>query len=484
MNITYNGLADTQNLLTFSDVPNILKLEEEIYGEKAQIVFTFANGLNQFVTGDSQYYVSLFGETVTNTLDPSKAINKRFYISQSGQSTAASFANALNNCSSIAVDYNVIQKSNSVYVIAKTIGNKFGGRTDYLVKNIPTAQLTVTATDGSSYSNLLGSKIRVGVFQGLDTSVENYVTTLEKNWHGNFCAFDMSPVLATFSEYGINNYYVFDMSYVDRQGNYNWIGSQSGSTTIGYSANDSEKYLYNSGAKFLINTDENDYYKRILYTYTNRIPLSVLIGKSEGGYTWSFACRDSANNVITSGITSERKTTSEKSIFDKEIEIPHFEFYQSYYVDIAMGDLSAGYSNLIRFKVIKPLRATEYYQRVYWRNELGGISFFDFTGSSAETISLDTELYQKNVFDYYEADAYEKSKIYSNKVEKTMKLRSHLLEENGIWLFKSLIKSKRVWTEIDGKTYYIIPTSVSIDEDANANGIYRATFEYKYSDET
>ena len=236
MNVTYNGLADTQNLLTFSDVPNILKLEEEIYGEKAQIVFTFANGLNQFVTGDSQYYVSLFGETVTNTLDPSKAINKRFYISQSGQSTAASFANALNNCSSIAVDYNVIQKSNSVYVIAKTIGNKFGGRTDYLVKNIPTTHLTVTATDGSSYSNLLGSKIRVGVFQGLDTSVENYVTTLEKNWHGNFCAFDMSPVLATFSEYGINNYYVFDMSYVDRQGNYNWIGSQSGSTTIGYSA--------------------------------------------------------------------------------------------------------------------------------------------------------------------------------------------------------------------------------------------------------
>ena len=482
MNVTYNGLADTQNLLTFSDVPNILKLEEEIYGEKAQIVFTFANGLNQFVTGDSQYYVSLFGETVTNTLDPSKAINKRFYISQSGQSTAASFANALNNCSSIAVDYNVIQKSNSVYVIAKTIGNKFGGRTDYLVKNIPTAQLTVTATDGSSYSNLLGSKIRVGVFQGLDTSVENYVTTLEKNWHGNFCAFDMSPVLATFSEYGINNYYVFDMSYVDRQGNYNWIGSQSGSTTIGYSANDSEKYLYNSGAKFLINTDENDYYKRILYTYTNRIPLSVLIGKTEAGYTWSFACRDSANNVITSGITSERKTTSEKSIFDKEIEIPHFEFYQSYYVDIAMGDLSAGYSNLIRFKVIKPLRATEYYQRVYWRNEYGGIQFFDFTGSRTENDSIDIETYEKNIFDYYDAEAYERKRIYKNDYSKEVTLASHLIEESGKWIFNSLAKSKKVWTEIDGKTYYIIPKSVEVNEDQNSNGIYRARLTYTYSE--
>jgi hypothetical protein len=148
----------------------------------------------------------------------------------------------------------------------------------------------------------------------------------------------------------------------------------------------------------------------------------------------------------------------------------------AFYVDITVG------SDTIRFNVIRPLKATEYYQRVYWRNEYGGISFFDFTGQRTESDNVDIETYEKNVFDYYETDEFERKKIYSNSYKKSVSLKSHLMEEDGKWIFNSLMRSKKVWTEVNGKTYYIIPTSISVDEDQTYNNIFTAKLQYEYSD--
>ena len=46
----------------------------------------------------------------------------------------------------------------------------------------------------------------------------------------------------------------------------------------------------------------------------------------------------------------------------------------------------------------------------------------------------------------------------------------------------SLMRSKKMWTEVNGKTYYIIPDNIEVTEDQNYNGIYTATFSYEYSD--
>jgi hypothetical protein len=137
---------------------------------------------------------------------------------------------------------------------------------------------------------------------------------------------------------------------------------------------------------------------------------------------------------------------------------------------------------MYRFNVIKPLKATEYFQRVQWRNEYGGISFFDFTGARSETDNVDIETYEKNIFDYHDIDAFERKRIYRNDYKKSVKLTSHLMEEDGKWIFNSLMKSKKVWTTVNGKVYYIIPKNIEVNEDQNYNNIYTATLTYEYSD--
>ena len=135
-----------------------------------------------------------------------------------------------------------------------------------------------------------------------------------------------------------------------------------------------------------------------------------------------------------------------------------------------------------RFNVIKPLKAADDYQRVFWRNEYGGISFFDFTGARSESDGIEVETYEKNIYDYYENDAYERKKIYSQRITKSVKLTSHLMAEDGRWEFNSLMRSKQLWTVINGKTHYIIPKSVEVNEDQNYDNIFTATLTYEYSD--
>ena len=474
MEITYNGVS-SNNLLTFSDVPNILTVSESITGTKAYLLLTWSDGFGSYVTADDQYYFTLFGETITNVLDPKKAVNKRFYISNSAASTAASFARALNNCASIAVDYNILSQGDEVYVMAKTIGKKFATQQNYILTNIPSGFLNRSGTDGTAYGELYNSKILVDIYKNTTEVIENYITTIEKNFYGNECAFDMSPILATISEYGKNNFYIFKLSYLKDDGTYQYIDKVSGSTTIGYHSNQSNKYLYNESVKILINDERGNDGKMVLYTYTNEIPFSTLCGTNTGGWNRLINCINNANEIIYTTTTTNRRTSS-NNIIDGSVTIPTTAFNQTYYIDITEG------TDTVRFKVIKSLKAAEGYQRIYWRNEYGGISFFDFTGQRSETDSVNIETYEKNIFDYYSNDEFERKKIYKNDYTKKVKLKSHLMEEDGKWIFNSLMKSKKMWTKVNGKTYYIIPENIEVTEDQNYNGVYTATFTYQYSD--
>ena len=108
MDITYNNLYTPSNVLTFSDVPNILKLEETITGDKGSFSFIFSGNLQSTVSADSQYSVTFLDETVTNVMNPKNAKNKRFYISSDPKSTAVSFAQALRSCPSLVAQFNVV----------------------------------------------------------------------------------------------------------------------------------------------------------------------------------------------------------------------------------------------------------------------------------------------------------------------------------------------------------------------------------------
>lgn len=475
-NISYNGNYTTNGILTFTGVPNILKVEDTASGSKAVFNFTFNGNLRNTVTADTQYYVTFLGETVTNVITPSDAVNKRFYISGNEESTAYSFARALRNCSGISAIFNIICSGSTVSLVSKTIGQIWSATPNYLQRNIPLEYLSTYGTDGNSYSVYFNSKIDVDIYAGDMEDKDNYVTTLEKNFYGEECAFDVSPVLATFSEFGKTKPYTFSLNLFRADGEWQSIGTVSGYTTIGYLANGSDKYISTDALRLLVN-QKRDTDGITLYTYTNTIPLSVMRAENDGGYTLDITALDSTGaEIYNTKINHRTGGDGSNLIHDFNISIPVNIFSSTYTIVISMNNEKATY------EVIKPLKATEYYQRVYWRNEYGGISFFDFTGSRSESDSVDIETYEKNVFDYYTIPEFEKKKIYKNNYSKRVTLKSHLMKKSGKWIFNSLMRSKSVWTEVNNKTYYIIPQSISVDEDQQYNNIYTATLNYEYSD--
>ena len=474
MNITYNNLSSPSNLLTFTEVPNILKISENVTGTKCTIQFMMGDNLRQTVSADSQYYITLFGETVSNVMAPENANNKRFYISDDADSTAMSIARALRNCGGLNADFDIFGNGGTVEIIAKTIGKKIT-TANYLQRNIPGQYMGVSVQDGNSYSILFNSKIDIDVYNSASVNVSNYITTLEKNWYGDECAFDMSPVLTTFSEYGQTKPYAFVINVFREDGEWQNQGTVTGNTTIGYHANQSDKYKYAQGVQMLLNKNRGTNGTMILYTYNNVIPYSVLCGSDTGGWNVTVSVKDSAFNEVYSYTSTGRRTTS-NMIVDTNATIPQTAMTSGYYVDITIG------TQTTRFNIIKPLKATEYYQRIQWRNEYGGISFFDFTGSRSESDSVDIETYEKNIFDYYDNEYFERKMIYSNDYKKTVSLKSHLMEEDGKWIFNSLMRSKKVWTTVNGKTYYIIPKSIDVEEDQQYNNIYTAKLTFEFSD--
>lgn len=474
MNITYNNLSSPSNILTFTEVPNILKISENVTGTKCTIQFSMSNGLRQTVTGDSQYYITLFGETISNVMAPENTNNKRFYISDDAESTAMSIARALRNCGGLNADFDIFGNGSTVEIIAKTIGKKIT-TANYLQRNIPGDKMGVSVQDGSSTSILFNSKIQVDVYNSNAASVNNFITTLEKNWYGDECAFDMSPVLSTFSEYGQTQPYTFVLNVFRDNGEWQNQGTVSGNTTIGYHANQSDKYKYAQGVQMLLNKNRGTNGTMILYTYNNVIPYSVLCGSDTSGWNVKVSVKDSAFNEVYANTSTSSRTTS-NMIVDTNATIPQTAIKNGYYVDITVG------TQTTRFNIIKPLKATEYYQRILWRNEYGGISFFDFTGSRSESDSVDIETYEKNIFDYHDNSEFERKMIYKNDYKKSVSLTSHLLEEDGKWIFNSLMRSKKVWTTINGKIYYIIPKSIDVQEDQTYNNIYTVKLTYEYSD--
>lgn len=473
--ITYNNLSAPSSIVTFTEIPNILKVIEYSYGTKATFTFTFTEGLQATVTSDTQYYVTFLGETVTNVMQPSKAMNKRFYIASNAASTAASFANALRNCGSLNAEFNITHNNTAVTLIAKREGEKWATTADYIQRNIPNDYLTTSSVDGSTTSALKNGKIILDIYNSKVLDVNNYVTTLEKNFYGDECAFDVSPILATFSVYGDTEPYFFNLGAITENGTYNSIGSLSGSTAIGYHANQSDKYLIGEGVQMLLNVNRGDN-GMVLYTYDATIEFSVLVGARQSGFGVKYIVYNSAFNKIYEYQDTYSHSEFHSSIRDLSWTIPTPYYEQAYYVDVEIN------YNKYRFTLIKPLKAAESNQRVLWRNEYGGISFFDFTSSRSESDNVEIETYEKNVFDYYETSEFEKKKIYKNDYTKSVTLSSHLIKEDGKWIFNSLMRSKKVWTTVNNKTYYIIPKSIEVTEDQTYDGVFTAKLNFEFSD--
>lgn len=474
MNITYNNIEGAGNLITFNDIPNILKVSDESGGTYATISFFFNIPLQSYLLlEDGLWYITIMGETITNVTDPSRAINKNFYIAPTNESTNASIVRALRNCPTIAANFNVDFTGSTVTLTAKAVGSLVNESS--FTTNISNVVCIVTITDGTSFSDLYGSQIGVDVL-----SDGEYVTSLQKNFYNGEAAFNVTPVLNTFTEIGKAKPYTLSISST-KNGIYSQIGAiTTNYAAQGYMVNQGQKYLDNTYWQYAMNFSRGQarnpiLNNTILYLYKPTIPISFYRG-NEGGGTITITYRDSAYNAVYTDTQEWQNIYSATKLIDKELQLQESIMRNCFYIDVAFGD------DTIRFNVIKPVQMTEYCQRILWRNSYGGISFVDLTGQKTETRELNLQTYQKNIFDYYTDPVNELEKVYDNDVEYQVTLRSHLFEEDGKWVYNDLIQSPEVWTEINGQNYAIILESVSVEETDN-NGVYQATVRYRYSQE-
>lgn len=470
--ISYNNrsTSSASNLITFTDVPNILKVSDTYSGSKQIISLIFNGNLSSVTPPNGHWTITIQGESITSVDSFSKAVNKNFFISSSNNSTAASCARALRNCSSIIANYTVEHSGNEVELVARDIGN-------FQVtvwSDISTTYLTRTITQGSSSSSLYGCKIDVDVFHG-----SQYLTTLEKNFYKGECAFDMSPVLATLAERGKTVSYSMKISTINQSGLYSEIGNiPTNYITQGYMVNQGRKYIPLSDSLIVAQnysrgTEKDQSNNTLLYVYGNSIPFSFYSQGNSVGIDIHYL--NSALETVGGADYNYTKTSSD-FLANTEIPLSNTLLRDSFYVDIEIEQTG----ETIRYNVIKPIKAAEYYQRILWRNSYGGISFFDFTGQKTETRDLDVETYQKSIFDYYTDPRNELEKVYDNKVKYTVTLKSHLFENDGKYTFNDLLQSQEVWTEMNGQQYAIVIDSVSVDE-TDRNNIYEATVKYHYS---
>lgn len=473
--ITYNNrsIGNASNLVTFTDIPNILKVTDASGGTKQTISLTFNGNLAGVVHTDP-WTITIQGETISSVDTFDKAINKSFFVSTSNNITAASAARALRNCPNIAALYTVQQYQNGIILTARDIGS-FTVTVD---SNISSTYLTRIVTQGSSQSQLVGSKIDVDVYNGSE-----YITTLEKNFYNGEAAFNMSPVLTTFAKRSKTEPYLFRLNTISQNGDYQVLGTIGNNFICqGYMCNQGQKYLelYNYevvAQNFFRGDEKQSWNNTLLYVYGNTIPFSFYT-KSTSMSRIDVTYRDSAFNAV-GGLDwndEDAHATGDNYLVTTYIPLTNMPS-STFYVDVKFESQS----DFVRYNVIKPLRATEYYQRIYWRNSYGGVSFFDFTGAKTETRDLETTTYQKNIFDYYTDPRNELEKVYNNEIKYNVTLKSHLFENDGKYIFNDLAQSPEVWTEINGETYAIIMESVSVDELNDRNNIYEATVRYRYS---
>lgn len=472
MNITYNGLIQPQRLITFTDIPNILKVTDANTGQKQRITLTFTGNLSEVLHSDP-WTITIQGDTISSVNTFEEAVNKSFFVSSSNSTTAASVARALRNCPNITVAYTVQQYQNSIILTGREIG-----RLDTSVQtNISSTYLNITVEQGASQSALYGAKVDVDVYAGSD-----YVTTLEKNAYNGEVAFNMSPVLTTIAKRGETQPYLFRLNTITESGGYNLLGTVGMNyISQGYMCNQGNKYLTMSTVEipaqnFSRGSNKGVWNNTILYVYGGNIPFSFYTSGTGISHI-DVVYRNSAYERIVAFDWNDPDAHASGNNYLVDTYIPLDSMpADTFYVDVKFESQDS----FVRYNVIKPLKASEYSQRILWRNSYGGISFFDFTGQKSETRDLGVSTYQKSIFDYYTNPMNELEKIYDNEVKYNVTLKSHLFENDGKYIFNDLAQSPDVWTVINGETYAIIIDSVSVEE-TDRNNIYEATVRYHYS---
>lgn len=461
MVLTYNGEANTQGMITLTNVPNILTIQSSSVTGNNSILKITINDLTK-INPNNTYYITINNLTITSG-------DAGFYITNidSGANQIAvahSITKALRSLG--LTNYEIYQQiengvlTNVVIVEAREVGDLYEITFD---SNLGAAILYDNYV-GVTSDEFSGGGINVDVY-----SENDYITTLEKSYYKEKIDFNISDVLKSISRYDyLTPYTLYLYSQV---GNHiTSLGRVSATSAIGYMVNQGEKFL-NTYPMFAQNAGRgtSSPSKMVLYTYLSTIPTTLYSNNQVE--TVDITYYDSSLQQIGTGFSN---VNIYNGVGQSEIALTSNLFNQSYYVDLSLDN-----GQVIRYNVIKPVDANSRCQRVYYHNSYGGVSFFDFTGEITENHKVDNDTYTKNIYDYYRDTSLEQIKIYDKQTSITVTMKSHLMERSAVWQFNDLLGSYDVWTNINGVDYKIIVTDCKVDE--TETGVWEATVTYIYS---
>jgi len=473
MNIILNGLTNPSSIISFNNVPTILKIDSSGDGDKARLELTVSTGGN---IGE-ECYITINGYTITSTNVLGNDVSSVYLVPLSLGSTytkasSLSIVRAFQNTGLIN-NYNVYADkgnngtSSKVIIEAKEIGSQY----NFTQADTNATYISMSVvTNGSSSDLLNGSKVTLDVYTN-----DSHLVSLDKNYYKNGISFDLSPVLATATNDGDVTRYSVTATYT-KNGQTNNIGSLSDNYAAnGYSVNQGLFYIPNFTGTYLA---QNVLRGTSKPTYNN----SILYYVDNEEITISFYCSDlSTKNMTINYLDSALNVTSTSNVsFTPNKMLYTYSFIPTegaYYVDVVTPN-----QGTVRYTNIKPLKYgnTEDYQVIYFYNSYGGTSFAPLTFNKEEERETEIERYRKQNFNLYTENKKVLNRVYNRELEYQVTMTSHYMPKDGIWLFYDMLHSHSAWTKVNGQTYEIIITDVQVQE-SNVNGIYQVTVQYEYS---
>ena len=453
MELKLNNITNPQNLILLDDVPNIISVSEVSTDTYTTITLQFKGNPQAGVSEDNQWYISVGGDSCTNTISPDNATGKRFYVAQDLASTAASVAAALSNSSVILSGFKIWSSGAYVYLKARKSG-AYGVLTN---TNIPTTYLTITTQGGTTTSTLAGGKVKIDV-----SSAGEYQMSLTKNYYKDSLSFNVSAAISSLVDYDEHTALSFKATGVSTRKTVSDLGTLSATAIRGYKTHWSEPYLFSDKNQLLL----PDY-----QGFTSKDTIDVSIWATGTSTTVETKVYDSIGTVIET--TTATKTTS--------YGINHLEL--SYIMDDEADKVTVTVGDTTReWRVIRPTSYAENVTRVEWYNEYGGLSFIDFTASEETEISDEITTASKDRFDFYTSPAFYATSVVSNNSTKTYQIGSHLVSKDELPIFDSLFAAKRIWIQdTDGTRHYIIPVQFQANETDGQNDVYEIVLQYQYA---
>ena len=462
MDVSLNNIS-RDGLYLFDGIPSIVEFSSLGYtASGAQLAVRVTT-----VTPADGYTLTVNGETVTSVVSQSDAGPRQFGTNCSAEGLANNICRALSSIPSIVSSYSVSFNDRG-YVILKALGSGSATAITYS-SDIPDVEFEYTPPSPSSSA----ATADVTVSRSSPPSV----AVLSKSVVSDIVRFNISDVLSGMSDEGKAVPVTVGCHVTDAEGDVTRLREFHELVVQGWHDRSHPDFLASGGfiAQNMKGAPDRDVYNNVVLYALQGSDVGVpWLPSTTGSTSASYAVYDSAFNSLTSGGLTETMTANEISQFT----VPGSATLNAsaWYLSVTLPDSSVVRYNLIRSGMSSGC------VRLYWRNSMGGVSFFDFTGEMSEKTDISSEyMYDEGSSYGYYTDEYRHDElVYSQKAEKTYTVQSHIIEEAGCPIVDDLASSRKVWVERDGRKHLVLVTAVEKVKVAS-NGTWRLKVSFKYS---